>query len=229
MKLMMQDNVPPDYLRALGLVLGGEALKGYNSDALTRLEPTAVRKLLDDNGYPEAIEAMAEYARTFALVLPQYEPLAAWLASYAWGYGHHVCIALWGDDAVHVLRMMGRYAGTLTGTLRPVEVPHNVTLHRGQLLGAPLGWSWTLDRDWAATFLQEWRRPGELLKLEVEADNILAVICDHADTETHDEYVVDPTFACQHFPMYAPMDATAARAMIAEDFPACGSALLQTR
>jgi hypothetical protein len=226
MKLMMQDNVAPDFFRALGLVLGDEALKGYNSDALARLEPAAVRKLLDDNGYPEAIEAMAEHARTFALVLPQYEPLAAWLASYAWGYGHHVCIALWGDDAVHVLRMMGRYAGTLTGTLRPVEVSHKLTLHRGQLLGAPLGWSWTLDRDWAATFLKEWRRPGELLTLEVVPDNILAVICDHADTEKHDEYVVDPTFACQRFSMYAPMDATAARAMIAEDFPALGSALL---
>jgi hypothetical protein len=226
MKLMMQDNVAPDYFRALGLVLGDEALKGYNSDALARLEPAAVRKLLDDNGYPEAIEAMAEHVRTFTMVMPQYEPLAAWLASYAWGYGHHVCIALWGDDAAHVLRMMGRYAGTLTGALRPVEVPHKVTLHRGQLLGAPLGWSWTLDRDWAATFLKEWSRPGELLTLEVAPDNILAVIYDHADTEKHDEYVVDPTLACQHFPNYAPMDANAARAMIDEDFPALASALL---
>ncbi len=128
-----------------------------------------------------------------------------------------------------VLRMMGRYAGTLTGTLRPVEVPHKVTLHRGQLLGAPLGWSWTLDQDWAATFLKKWSRPGELLKLEVEADNILAVICDLADTEKHDEYVVDPTFACQHFPKYTPMDASAARAMIDEGFPVYGSCLLQAR
>ena len=229
MKPMMQDTVPPDYLRTLGLVLGNEALKGYNAADLARLEPKVVRKLLDDNGYPEAIEAMAAYARTFTTVMQQYEPLAAWLASYAWGYGHHVCIALWGDDAAKVLRMMGRYTGTLRRPPRPIEVPPKVTLHRGQLLGAPLGWSWTLDRNWAASFLQEWRRPGELLELEVEASNILAVIHDHADAENHDEYVVDPAFAYQHFPDYAPMDATAARAMIDEDFPAHASCLLQAR
>jgi len=229
MKLMMQDNVAPDYFRALGLVLGDEALKGYSSEDLARLEPVTIRKLLDDNGYREAIEAMVEYARTFTMVMPQYEPLAAWLASYAWGYGHHICIALWGDDAARMLRMMGRYAGIIMPAPRSGEVPPVIALYRGQLIGAPLGWSWTTKRAWAATFLQEWGRPGTVLELKAKAGDILAVIRDHADAENHDEYLVDPTFACQHFPNYAPMDANAARAMIDEDFPAHDNRLLQAR
>ena len=210
----------PDYPRALALVLGKEALDGHDTDALSRLQPNAVTRLLSDNGYLEAIEAMAEYARTVTIVMPQYEPLAAWLASYAWGFGHHICLALWGGDATKILSMMGRYASTLTHERRPIVVPATLTLYRGQLSGAPLGWSWTLDREWASNFLKEWDRPGEVLELVVDNSSVLAVIYDCADASGHDEYVMDPAFACQHFPRYRPMDAATAREMINEDFAA---------
>jgi hypothetical protein len=104
-----------------------------------------------------------------------------------------------------------------------------ITLYRGQLSGAPLGWSWTTDRDWAATFLQEWGRPGTVLEMNTKAGDILAVIRDHADPGGRDEYVVDPACASLHFPHYAPMDAAAARAMVDEDFPAHDNRLLQAR
>jgi hypothetical protein len=188
---------------------------------LSRLDPTAMKRLLSDYGYREAIEAMAEHARTFTMVMPAYEPLAAWLASYAWGYGHHVCIARWGDDAARMLQMMGRHAGDLSQAHRRIALPIRLTLYRGQLSGAPLGWSWTQDRAWAARFLEEWNRPGEVLQLAIDRANILAVVYDQADAEGHDEYVVDPEVCCPHFPAYQPMDAAAARALIDEDFPAC--------
>lgn len=216
----MQPATKPDYLRAIALVLGEEAIKGYDAESLSRLEPIAITRLLSDNGYRQAIEAMAEYARTFSVVMPQYEPLAAWLASYAWGYGHHICIALWGNDACKILTMMSRHAATLRHADRSPDIPTTLTLYRGQISGAPLGWSWTLDKEWGANFLKEWKRSGKVLQLVTDAGNILAVIYDHADTDGHDEYVIDPVLTCQHFPQYEPLDVAKARAMIDEDFPA---------
>lgn len=215
----MNDASTPDFIRALALVLGKDALAGHDTHALSRLDPAAMIRLLSDNGFREAIEAMAEHARTFTVVMPDYEPLAAWLASYAWGYGHHVCIARWGSDAARILEMVGRHASELRPGHRPVVMLGPLTLYRGQLVGEPLGWSWTRERTWAETFLKEWDRPGEVLQLSVDPDEVLAIICDHADGEGHDEYVVDPGFACRHFPAYRPLDTTAARALIEHDFP----------
>jgi hypothetical protein len=219
----------PDYVRALELVLGKDALEGHDPNALSRLDPAAMKRLLSDNGYREAIEAMAEHARTFTVVMPAYEPLAAWLASYAWGYGHHICIARWGPDTASILEMMGRYTSQMRSGHRPVLMLATLTLYRGQLAGAPLGWSWTLERDWAETFLREWNRPGEVLELTLAADKVLAVICDHADGEGHDEFVVDPGFACRHFPAYQPLDTARARALVEEDFPARSDSIPPTR
>jgi hypothetical protein len=209
-----------DYTSALHLVFGRDTVDGYNTAALSRLDHKALESLLSDNCYPAAIEAMAAYARTFTVVMPQYERLAAWLASYAWGYGHLICLAQWGEDAAVILRMMGRHAAMLGHRARSVHLPEQLTLYRGQLHGKALGWSWTLDREWAETFLVEWGYAGQVLELSVTAGHVLAVICDHADRNGHDEYIIDPVYACRYFPQFQPMDASVSQAMIDDDFPA---------